>query len=127
MVFCDGLLKGIQIDNDHINGGYVMRGQRLHVRRKISTRKNAAMHLGMQGLDTTIEHFRETGVVGDLGNLKAIVGQHPGRAASGQQLYVHGSECSGKFEHASFIGDGNKRLSDHELLSKFEYNRLGIG
>ena len=78
------------------------------------------MHLGMQGLDTAIEHFGETGVVGYLGNLKAIVCQHPGRAASGQQLHVHGSECLGKFKHTSFIRDGNKRLFDHEKLSKFE-------
>ena len=78
LIFCDGLLEGIEVDYHHIDGGYAVRGQRLHVRSEISASKNAAVYSGVQGLDTSIEHFGEARVIRYLGHFKAILGQHTG-------------------------------------------------
>ena len=33
---------------------------------QVAPRQDAAMHLGMQRLDPTVEHFREAGVLADI-------------------------------------------------------------
>jgi len=89
-------------------------GKCLHMRWKIPAREDAAVDFGMQGLDTTVEHFRETCVIGDLGDFQTVFSQQPGRAACGEQSDVQRGQRSSELKHTGFIGDRNQRLSDHE-------------
>ncbi|MNN31196.1 hypothetical protein D3C81_1448720 [compost metagenome] len=46
--------------------------------------QNAAVYFGMQGLNSSVHHFRETGVVGNFGNRQAGICQQAGGAAGGE-------------------------------------------
>ena len=50
----DGLLEGIEVDGNHINGGNAQLFQLSHVLRIGAHRQNTGMNSRMQGLDTTI-------------------------------------------------------------------------
>ncbi len=65
--------------------------------------ENAAVDLGMQGLDPAIHHFRESRVIGDLGHRQTGVGQQLGGTAGGEQGHATFVECLGKFQDASLV------------------------
>ncbi len=90
--------------------------------RQIAAGQDTAMHLGMQGLDAAIQHFRKTGVVADFGHREAGIAQQLGGAAGGQQLDALGGEALGEFENTRLVGDGNQRLLDgHGHLQKLMF------
>ena len=47
--------------------------ERLHMSGEISSRQYAAMHFGVQCFNSSIQHFRKTGVIGDLGDFQTMV------------------------------------------------------
>ena len=55
----DGRLKWIEIHAHEIYGQNAMTCHRRHVFRIVAHAKQAAMHLGVQGLHTPIHHFRK--------------------------------------------------------------------
>ncbi len=62
----DGLLEGVQIDHDHVDRLDAVLGDGGAMLRVIADVQDAAMHLGMQSLDATVEHFRKAGEVGNV-------------------------------------------------------------
>ncbi len=70
------------------------------------------MHLGMQRLDAAIEHFREAGVVGNVGDGEAGVAQQLGGAAGGEQLDAETGEGAGEIDGAMFVGNADQCLGD---------------
>ncbi len=56
-----GFLEGIKIDDDHVDGRNPVFGNGRAVPSIVPPMQNAAMHLGMQGLDAPIQHLREAG------------------------------------------------------------------
>ena len=83
-----------------------------HVLGQVAPGEDAAMDLRVQRLDAAVEHFRETGVVADLGHGQPGVAQHFGGAAGGQQLDALGGEALSEFKNTRLVGDGNQRLFD---------------
>ena len=71
------------------------------------------MHFRVQGLDTAIEHLRETRVVGHFRDGNAVVGQQFGGAAGGQEVDAEGGQGAGEFENAGLVGNGEESLFDH--------------
>ncbi len=76
-----GLLEGVQIDDDHVDGldGVGLDGGGvLGVGTNV---EDAAVDLGMQRLDAAVEHLREAGEVGDVAHREAGFAEHSGGAA----------------------------------------------
>ena len=106
----DRRCKGVEIHAHQIDGGNVVLCQGGQVFRQVAAGEDAAMHLGVQGLDTPVEHFREAGVIADLRHCQTRIAQQPGRAAGGQQFHALCSQPLGKFENAPLVGDGDQCL-----------------
>jgi len=75
---------------------------------QVAAGQQAAVDLGVQGLDPAVHHFREAGVLGHLGDRQAVVGQQLGGAAGGQQRGTEGVQLLRKFEDAGLVGDGKE-------------------
>ena len=52
----------------------------------------------------------KAGVVGNLCDRQAAIGQQPGGATGGQQLNAQRMQASGQFEDAGLVGNGEKRV-----------------
>jgi hypothetical protein len=100
--------KRVEVDHQQIDGGYAVGRQCRHVLGHIAPGQQAAVDLGMQGLDAAVQHFGKAGVVGDFSHRQAGVGQQLGRAAGGQQLDAQGVQRLREFEDAGFVGNGNQ-------------------
>ena len=74
--FGNGLGKGVEIDDHQINSGDIMFFHRSDMSGIIAPGKQAAMDLGVEGLDPAIHHFGEIGNVGNIRDLEAIGDQH---------------------------------------------------
>ena len=74
-----------------------------HVRRKVTARQQAAVDLRVQRLDPAIQHFREAGMVRNLGDGNAVLGEQLGRAASGEDADVVSGEAPGQFNEAGLV------------------------
>ena len=101
-------LERVQIDHHHVDGRNVVLGQLGHVLGEIAAGQDATVHFRVQGLDAAIEHFREAGVVGHFGHGQAVVGQHFGGAAGGQELDAHGGQRASEVQHTGFVGNGDE-------------------
>jgi len=55
--------------------------QRRHVLGPLAPRQQAAVHRGVQGFHAAVEHFGETGELGDFGHGQAVLGQQARGAA----------------------------------------------
>lgn len=97
----DGGGEGIEVDHDHVDGGDVVLSHDGVV--LLATAENAAVDLGMQGLDPAVHHLGESGVVGDLGHRQTRLGQQLGGTTGGEQGHAALVECLGKFHDASLV------------------------
>ncbi len=94
--------------------------QRRHMLREITARQDAAMYFRMQGLDTAVEHFRETGVIRHFGHLDAIVSQQFSGAARRQDIHAQRRQFFCEIKYPGFIGYGNEGLFNHDENSGSE-------
>jgi hypothetical protein len=81
-----GGFKRVEVDHQQVDGVDAVVLQRRHVLGHIAPRQQAAMHLGVQGLDAAVQHLGEAGDFGHLGHGQALVGQQLGGAAGGDEL-----------------------------------------
>ena len=70
------------------------------------------MDFRVQGLDPAVHHFRETGIVRDLGHRDALFGQQFRRTACRQDLDIVSLQKAGDFKQAGFVGDAEQRALD---------------
>ena len=110
--FGDSRGEWIQIHHHHIDGRNMVRGHCFRMVGQVAARQDAAMHLGVQGLDAAVHHFRKAGVVADLGDCHAVILQQLGGAAGGKNLYVVTGKKFGELEHARFIGHADQGAPD---------------
>ncbi|GAB2895236.1 hypothetical protein GCM10027046_25480 [Uliginosibacterium flavum] len=83
---------------------------------QITPGEDAAVHFRVQGLDATIEHFGEAGVVTHVGHIQTCIAQGFGGTAGGQEFDTKRSKLAGKFDDAGFIGNTQKGLGNfHDL------------
>jgi hypothetical protein len=113
-----GLRKWVEVDHHQIDGRDAVL---LHGRRVLGVAadaEDAAMHLGMQGLDPAVEHFGEAGVVGDVGDVQSGIAQQFCGAAGGKQLDPELRQSACEIHRAALVGNANERLCDlHRYLS----------
>ena len=106
----DCLLKRVQVDDDQIDRLDLVL---LHHRVIDSTpAEYAAMHLWVQGLDSSRHHFRKAGVIGDLGYRYALLGDQFGGAAGGQQFDIVSPQGLRQFDNAGFVRNAYQRSAD---------------
>ena len=58
--FGNGLLEGIEVDDDQVNGRNIVILHGFHVFRIVADRQNGAVNLGVQGLDAAVQSFPES-------------------------------------------------------------------
>ena len=103
-----GRFEGVEVHHQQVDGLDAVFLQRCHVLGNVAAGQQASVHLGVQGLDAAVQHFRELGDFGDFGHGQALVGQQLGRAASRQQLHAHGVQGLRKFNDAGLVRDGEQ-------------------
>jgi hypothetical protein len=80
-----------------------VRGQRGHVLGRVAAGQQTAVHLGVQGFDTAVQHFGETGDLGHLGHGQTGIGQQLGGAAGGDEAHAQGVQLARQIQNASFV------------------------
>ena len=71
----------------------------------VAAMQNAAMDFGMQRLDAPIQHFRESGELGNIFHGDAGVAQQLGSASGRNQFDAESGELAGKIHQPGFIGN----------------------
>ena len=66
------------------------------------------MHRRMQRLDPAVHHFGKSGEIADVDHREARIAQRLAGAAGGNKFDAVARERAGEFNHACFVGDGNK-------------------
>ena len=90
--FGDGLLEGIKVDHDQINGTDALLFDGRLVRRIAPQKKQAAVHFRVQGLEAAVEHFGVSGVITQFNDRQARLAQDPGGAARGDEFHFRPRE-----------------------------------
>ena len=70
--------------------------------------QDAAVDLGMQGLDPAVHHFRKAGVIGDFDDGDAVFGQQLGGAAGGEDFDAQAGKGAGEIDDAGFVGNADQ-------------------
>ena len=65
------------------------------------------MHLGVQGLHTTITNLGETRYIANVDYLYTTIGQQFHRAARGNNLPAQGTQLLCKLHNAGLVADAN--------------------
>ena len=84
--FENGFLEGVEVDGDDVDGFNAEIFDLLHMLGIISHSKNACMDHGVKGLYATVETFRETGNVADVGNVDTVIAKRSRGTAGGKDL-----------------------------------------
>ncbi len=125
-----GFLKGVEIDDDHVDGLDVVLGDGGFVFGVAADVEQAAVDLGMKGLDAAVEHLREAGEVADVFDVEAGVAEGAGGAAGGDQLDAEAGKGLGELDQAGLVGYAQQGTPDlllrahvHSLMKSVEDNR----
>ena len=110
--FRDGLAEGIEIDDHEVDRRDRMLFQRGEVTGIVAPGEDAAMHFRMQRLDPPVEHLRESGVVADLDDGHAGIGEGLRRAAGRQERHAEARKPARKIGEAGLVGDGQQGAGD---------------
>ena len=89
-----------------------MRRRLCLVGRKIAAEEQPAMDHRVQRFDPAVEHFRKTGMLGDILHLQARLAQGRGRPAGREHFHPGGSQPPGEFDQTGFVGDRKKGAAD---------------
>ncbi len=102
--FIDGGLERIEIDHQEIDRRDAVILHRLRMLGIVPDCEQAAMHLGMQGLDPAVHHFRKTGQLRNIRDLQPGVGNRFGGAAGGDEIDAVAGQRARKFDQPGFVG-----------------------
>ncbi len=72
----------------------------------ITPRQQTAVDLGVQGFDTTVEHFRETRPLRHFGDRQTGLNEQLSRATSRDQTHAQLVQLAGQLDDAGFVRDG---------------------
>ena len=109
----DGLFERIQVHCNDVDGINFKLLQRFHMFRNGAAGKNAGMDLRVQCFDSSVEHFREAGVVGNLLYGNACLSDEFCSSAGGQNVVSEFCQGFCKFNDAGFIRAADQRLFFH--------------
>ncbi len=95
--------KRVEIDDDQVDRRDAVPGDRLEVVGPVPARQDAAVDVGMEGLDAAVHHLREAGDVGDTDDRQSGLGEGPGGPPGRNQLDPEGGQAAGKIDQAGFL------------------------
>jgi len=81
---------------------------------QVTTTKDAAVDLRMQGLHPSVHHLRETGVIGHFDGSDTVVTQQLEGTAGGEDLNTEGFELAGEVDDAGLVGHADQRAAHGE-------------
>ncbi len=103
-----GLLEGVEIDDHHVDGLDAVRGDGGLVFLVAANVEQAAVDLGMEGLDAAVEHLGKAGQIADVLDAEAGLAQCPRGAAGGDQLHAKAGQDAGKLDQAGLVGNAQQ-------------------
>src|SRR5690606_31512357 len=115
----DDLREGIEVQNQHVDRGYAVAGDGVHVVLPVAASKQRAVDGRVQRLDAPLEDLRETGQVADLDDLQPGVAQRPGCAAGGYQFQPGRGEPAPGLLNTRLVRDADQCPRHRRLPSPF--------
>ena len=100
-----GLLEGVEVDDDHVDGLDRVLGDGGLVFGVAADVEQAAVHLGVEGLDAAVEHLGKAGEVADVLDGEAGIAKRAGGAAGRDEFDAEAGQCLGKLHQARLIGN----------------------
>ena len=97
-----GLLEGVEVDHHHVDGLDAVRGDGGFVLVVAADVEQAAVDLGMEGLDAAVEHLGKAGEVADVLDGEAGFAQGAGGAAGGDQFDAEAGQDAGQTRPGRF-------------------------
>ena len=91
-----GLLEGVEIHDDHVDGLDGMLVDRGHVLRVVANVQDAAVDLGVERLDAAVEHLGEAGQVADVADCRGRRRAVPGRCLRWRPVLRRGRRGRGR-------------------------------
>ena len=107
-----GGFKRVEVDHQQVDGFNAVVLQRLHVLRQVAPRQQAAVHFGVQGFHTAIEHFGKAREVGHFTHRQTLRTQQLRGAPGGNELDAKRVQGLGELHHIGFIGHGNQGIHE---------------
>ena len=107
-----GLLEGIEVHDDEIDGEERVRLHGAHVGRVIATMEDSGVDPGVEGLHPSVEHLGEPGEGLDGRDPDARGLEGPGGPAGREDLDAELPETAGKLEEAGLVRDAEDRAAD---------------
>jgi len=89
-----------------------MRRRLCLVGRKIAAEEQSTVDHRVQRFDPAVEHFRKTGMLGNILYLQARLAQGRGRPAGREHFHPGGRQPPGECDQTGFVGDRKKGAAD---------------
>jgi hypothetical protein len=102
----DGCFERIEIDDQQVDRRDTVVLHRFRMVGIVANREQTAMHLGMQGLDSAVHHFRKAGQLGHILDLQSCRGDRLGSASRGDEFDVMRRQCAGELDQSGLVGNG---------------------
>lgn len=102
----NGRLEGVEVHDHHVDHADTVVFGILHVGGKVAARKQATMHLGMQGLHAAIHHLGKTRKLVDCNDGNARLLKHLGSATRAHDL------------DAKLIDEGTREILDARFIGE---------
>ena len=103
--FGNGLAERVEVHTDHVDKFDIVIFQGFQVFGIVASRQQAAVHVGVQGLDSAVADLGKARHVADVDNLDTAVGQQFHRAARGDHLPAQGTQALGEINDTRFVAD----------------------
>ena len=101
-------LEWIEINHQQIDRGDAMVLHRLRMLGIVADREQAAMNLGMQGLDPSIHHFRKGRELRDIPDRQPRLGDLLGGASRGDQFDAVTNKRAGEVDQSGLVRNGQQ-------------------
>src|SRR5450631_4253360 len=103
-----GLLKGVEVDDDHVDGSDAVSGDGGFVFLIAANVKQAAMNLGVERLDAAIKHLWKAGEFADVLDREAGLAQCLCGSASRDQFDAKTGKHAGKVHQSGLVSDAQQ-------------------
>ena len=108
----DGLLEGVQVDNDHVDRLDALGGDGVHVLLDVPAGEDARVDHWVERLHASVQHLGEAGDLLDLLHRDAVLFQKFVRPAGGDDLHTHGGQLLREVDDAGFVRDTDDCSAD---------------
>ena len=103
--FGNGLAERVEVHTDHVDKFDIVIFQGFQVFGIVASRQQAAVHVGVQGLDAAVADLGKARHVADVDYFHPAVGQQFHRAARGDHLPTQGTQALGEINDTRFVAD----------------------